>query len=107
MPEISDNFFGFINDLIIVFDGGRYLCSCSNCTLEIRQNYWLKKKFADRRHADCFDEIDTYFSKRATKEIREDYLFQVWKPCRGCIVVYFEAIKGDLITLFDLNVCEC
>ena len=71
-----------------------------------KKNYSLKKEFTGCRHADCFDEIDTYFSERARKKIREGYLFQVRNLCRRCIIVYFEAIKGDLITLFNLNVCE-
>ena len=33
VPETSDNIFGVINNLIIVFDGECYFCSCSKCTL--------------------------------------------------------------------------
>ena len=87
VPEISDDFFGVINDLITAFDRERYFCSCSKCTLEIRKNYSLKKEFADGRHADCFHEIDTYFSEIVSKEIREGCLFQVCNLCRKCIVV--------------------
>ena len=87
VPEISDNFFGVISDLITVFDRERYFCSCSKCTLEIRKDYSLKKEFADGRHADCFHEIDAYFSEIVSKEIREGYLFQVCNLCRKCIIV--------------------
>ena len=78
-----------------------YFCFYSNCIIEIRKKY--SKGFANGKHDDCLDEIDTYFNERIEKKIRGLYIFQVR---RNCLLHYFYSIKGDLVKLFHLNVCE-
>ena len=70
VPEISEIFFGVVDGLVTVYCGEHYFCSCSNCAIEIRKKYSIDKEFADDKHDECLDEIDTYFNERIEKEIR-------------------------------------
>ena len=70
VSQISENFFGVVNGLVTAFDGEHYFCSCINCIIEIRKKYAIEKEFADGKHDECLDEIDTYFNERIEKEIK-------------------------------------
>ena len=70
------------------------------------KKYSIKKEFADGKHDECLDDIDTYFNERIEKEIKGQYIFQVW-DLKDCLTHYFYTVKGDLVKLFHLNVCEC
>ena len=107
VPEISENFFGVVEGLVTAYEGEHYFCSCSNCVIEKRKNSLIKKEFADGKHDESLDEINTYFNKRIEKEVRGLYIFQVWDLCRNCLLHYFYTIEGDLVKLFHLNICEC
>ena len=107
VPEISEIFFGVVDRLVTAYDGEHYFYSCSNCIIEIRKKYSIEKALADGKHDECLDEIDTYFNERIEKEIRGQYIFQVWDLCRNCLLHYFYTIKGDLVKIFHLNVCKC
>ena len=107
VPEVSDIFFGLIDGLITAYDGEHYFCCCSNCIIEIRTKYSIQNEFSDDKHDACLDEINTYFNEIIEKEIRVECIFLTWKLCRDCLLKYFYTIKGELMTLFHLNVCEC
>ena len=107
MPEISENFFGVVDGLVTAYDGEHYLCSCSNSIIEIRKKYSIEKEFADGKQDEYLHEIDTYFNERIEKEIRGQYISQVWGLCRNWLLHYFYMIKDDLVKLFHLNVCKC
>ena len=107
VPEICDKCFGVADGLVTIFDGESYFCSCSKCIVEIRSNYSICCEFFDGRHESCLCQIDTYCNERISREIRAEYSFQLWELCRGCLKAYFYAIKGDCMTCFHLNVCEC
>ena len=73
----------------------------------MRKKYSIEKEFADGKHDECLDEIDTYFNEKIEKEIRGQCIFQVWDLCGNCLLHYFYTIKGGLVKLFHLNVWEC
>ena len=106
VPEISENFVGVVDGPITAYDGEHYFCSCSNHIIEIRKKYSIDKDFADGKH-NKIEEIDTCFNEKFEKEIRGQYIFQVWDLCRNCRLHYFYTIKGALVKLFHLNVREC
>ena len=58
VSEIPEKFFGVVDCLVTAYDGEYYFCSCSNCVIEIRKRYSIKKKFADGKHDECLNEID-------------------------------------------------
>ena len=104
VPEISENFFGAVDGLVTAYDEQHYFCSCSNCIIETRTKYSIEKQFTDGKHEECLDEIDTHFNERIEKEIRGQYIFQVWDLCRNCLPHCFYTIKGDFVKLFYLNI---
>ena len=91
-------FFGVVHGLITAFDGEHYFCCCSKCITKIRTRYSIQKDFVDSKHDTCPDEINAYFNERVKKEIRGVYIFQTWDLCSDCLLKYFYAIKGDLMT---------
>ena len=91
-------FFGVVDGLITAFDGGHYFCCCSKFITKIRTRYSIQKDFVDGKHDTCPDEINAYFNERIKKEIRGVYIFQTWDLCSDCLLKYFYAIKGDLMT---------
>ena len=98
VPEIFDNFFGVVDGLITAFDGEHYFCCCSKFITKIRTRYLIQKDFVDGKHDTCPDEINAYFNERIKKEIRGVYIFQTWDLCSDCLLKYFYAVKGDLMT---------
>ena len=91
-------FFGVVDGLITAFDGEHYFCCCSKCITKVRTRYSIQKDFVDGKHDTCPDEINAYFNERIKKEIRGVYIFQTWDLCSDCLLKYFYAIKGDLMT---------
>ena len=104
--EISDEFFDVVDGLVTIFDRESNFCSCSKCIVEIRLKYSISCEFSDGRPLSCLHQIDTYFNERIRREIRGEYIFQLWDLCRGYLKKYFYSIKGDLMTCFHLNVCK-
>ena len=92
--------------LVTIFDRESYFCSCSKCIVEIRLKYSISCEFSDGRPLPCLHQIDTYFNERIRREIRGEYIFQLWDLCRGYLKKYFYSIKGDLMTCFHRNVCK-
>ena len=107
VPEISDEFFGVVDGLLTIFDEESYFCSCSKCIVEIRSKYSICCEFSNGRHESCLHQIDTYFNEKISREIRGEYIFQLWDLCNGCLKKYFYVIKGEFMTCFHLNACEC
>ena len=62
------------------FDRQHYFCCCSNCIIEIRKKYSIEKKFADGKHDECLDEIDTYFNERIERENKRTVRFSSLGP---------------------------
>ena len=92
--------------LVTIFDRESYFCSCSKCIVEIRLKYSISCEFSGGRPLSCLHQIDTYFNERIRREIRGEYIFQLWDLCRGYLKKYFYSIKGDLMTCFHRNVCK-
>ena len=92
--------------LVTIFGRESYFCSCSKCIVEIRLKYSISCEFSDGRPLSCLHQIDTYFNERIRREIRGEYIFQLWDLCRGYLKKYFYSIKGDLMTCFHRNVCK-
>lgn len=97
-------FFGVVDGLVTVFDGHIFFCFCSKCIVEIRTRYILRSLDADSSHEDCIPETDEYFYERVSRELRGQYIFQIWDLCRPSLINYLKTIKGDLMTCFHLNV---
>ena len=81
-------FFGVVDGLVTVFDGHIFFCFCSKCIVEIRTRYILRSLHAEGRHEIYLTEIDEYFYERVSRELRGEYIVQIWDLCRPCLINY-------------------
>ena len=59
---------------------------------------------ADGGRKNCIPEIDKNFYERLPRELRGEYILQIWDLCRPCQINYLKTIKGDMMTCFHLNI---
>ena len=95
------------SEVFILFDEKRFFISCSKCLVEIKSKVKQVKRFEDGRHDECFYQLESYLDERVSREIRGEYIYYIRGLCKDCVFEYFSNIKGDLITYFHLNVCNC
>ena len=107
VSEMYDYFVGIILDILTVYDGKTYFCSCSQCLVKLLEIYnTSNKSYASKYHDECIQKFLTYLYERIEKQTEWHYIFHYWDRCRHCIVQFFHEIKGDLLTVFHTNVRE-
>ena len=91
---------------MILFDENNYYCSCALCLNKIfnRLSKVPLENSNVNNHEDFIDIISAYVQERVSREIRGEYIFQIWDICRYCLRSFFQHVKSELIAHFHLNV---